>query len=133
MTMKPLATVKPHATVKLLATMKPRATLRQRATLKMYATVIVTALCAATTGGAEVIRIPIGQQAAEKQVLETPRRGATKAQVRARFGEPRHETAAVGNPPISSWEYENYRVYFEGDRVLHSVLKGTATPVPAGR
>lgn len=90
------------------------------------------ALLTTTTAGAEVIRIPIGQQAAEKQVLETPRRGATKVQVRARFGEPRQETAAVGNPPISSWEYENYRVYFEGDQVLHSVLKGTATPVPAG-
>lgn len=99
--------------------------------MKVFTTVALLAALAATPTFAEVIRIPVGQQAAEKQALQTPPRGITKAQVRARFGDPRAEFPAVGEPPISSWDYDNYRVYFEGDLVLHSVLKGSAQPVPA--
>jgi hypothetical protein len=100
-------------------------------TMKILTVTSLTAVLTAAPISAEVVRIPVGQQAQDKQVLETPRRGTTRAEVRRRFGEPHRETPAVGNPPISSWEYENYRVYFEGDLVLHSVLKGTARPVPA--
>ncbi|GMU46323.1 MAG: hypothetical protein IT469_12095 [Pseudomonadales bacterium] len=99
--------------------------------MKTLTIAAVAALLTATAASAEVIRIPVGQQAAEKQVLATPQRGTSKSEVRRRFGEPSRETPAVGDPPISSWEYENYRVYFERDLVLHSVLKGTAAPVPA--
>jgi hypothetical protein len=83
----------------------------------------------ATSAMAEVIRVPVGQQAHEKRILELPRRGATKAEVEQRFGPPLTQQPAVGTPPISSWDYENYRVYFEHDLVLHAVLKGTATPL----
>jgi len=31
--------------------------------------------------------------------------------------------AAVGDPPISRWEYADFTVYFEYDRVVHAVLK----------
>jgi hypothetical protein len=30
---------------------------------------------------------------------------------------------AVGEPPISRWEYTGYTVYFEHDLVLHSVIQ----------
>lgn len=99
-------------------------------TMKILTVTSLAAVLTAAPISADVVRIPIGQQAREKQILETPRRGTTKAEVRRRFGEPQREIPAVGSPPISSWEYENYRVYFEGDLVLHSVLKGTAQPVP---
>lgn len=82
----------------------------------------------ATSAVAEVIRVPVGQQAAEKHVLELPPRGTAKAEVERRFGPPLTQQPAVGTPPISSWDYENYRIYFERDLVLHAVLKGTATP-----
>ncbi|MBT8421924.1 MAG: hypothetical protein KJP03_02300, partial [Gammaproteobacteria bacterium] len=52
-----------------------------------------------------------------------PARGASKADVRAQLGEPVSETGAVGQPPISSWEYDGFVVYFEYDFVLHSVAK----------
>lgn len=87
---------------------------------------------AAPPAAAEVIRVPVGQQAPEKRVLEVPRRGTTMAQVERRFGAPLARQPAVGNPPISSWDYENYRVYFERNLVLHTVLKGTAVPAPEG-
>ncbi|TNE80239.1 MAG: hypothetical protein EP334_03395 [Gammaproteobacteria bacterium] len=72
---------------------------------------------------AEQVVVPVGQQAAEKQALQRPTRGISKAQVKEQFGEPLSEHAAVGEPPISSWEYADFVVYFEHDLVLHSVLK----------
>jgi|TARA_R110000822_G_scaffold59736_9_gene148879 hypothetical protein len=72
---------------------------------------------------AEEIIIPVGQQAAEKQSIERPTQGITKDLVQKRFGEPLEWNDPVGDPPISSWEYQDFVVFFEHDRVLHSVLK----------
>ncbi|MBK9427545.1 MAG: hypothetical protein IPN63_09195 [Gammaproteobacteria bacterium] len=99
------------------------------AALSLGATVLATTVPAAPAA-AEVIQVPVGQQAAEKRVLEVPTRGITKAEVERRFGAPLAQQPTVGSPPISSWDYENYRVYFERDLVLHTVLKGTAMPAP---
>jgi len=41
-------------------------------------------------------------------------------------GSPTASLIASGEPPISSWQYRDYIVYFEYDHVLHSVLKHTA-------
>jgi hypothetical protein len=72
---------------------------------------------------AEVVVIPVGQQAADKQSLERPRRGTTKENVRKQFGEPTSISGPVGDPPITHWEYPDFSIYFEYDLVLHSVLK----------
>ena len=52
-----------------------------------------------------------------------PTRGSTQAQVEAKYGEPQARNEAVGDPPISSWEYADMIVYFEYDRVIHAVKK----------
>ena len=52
-----------------------------------------------------------------------PMRGTTQAQVESKFGSPVSKKAAVGDPPISRWEYQDFTVYFEYDRVIHAVLK----------
>ena len=52
-----------------------------------------------------------------------PLRGTTRAQVEAKYGSPVSKRAAVGDPPISRWEYQNFTVYFEHDRVIHAVVK----------
>lgn len=100
--------------------------------MKQHLARILVALCAAVclSVWAETIVIPVGQQAAEKQVLERPRRGSSKEQVKAHFGDPVSTTPAVGEPPISSWEYPDFTVYFEYNHVLHSVLKRTSTSQP---
>lgn len=67
--------------------------------------------------------VPVGQQGADIGATEKPRRGITRSQVRSRFGEPESIRQAVGDPPISAWEYPDYIVYFEHDLVLHSVIK----------
>lgn len=55
---------------------------------------------------------------------DMPSRGITKSQVRNQLGEPANRVPAVGEPPISSWVYDDFIVYFEHDRVLHSVIPG---------
>lgn len=56
------------------------------------------------------------------QSFNTPTRGMTKEQVLSRFGEPQSRRAAVGDPPISRWNYSGYSVYFEHNIVLHSLI-----------
>ncbi len=52
-----------------------------------------------------------------------PASGTTQASVEANFGSPIAKNAPVGDPPISSWEYDSFIVYFEYDRVIHAVKK----------
>jgi outer membrane protein assembly factor BamE (lipoprotein component of BamABCDE complex) len=71
---------------------------------------------------AETIAIPLGQQGKEWQV-ETPNTGMSKSQVEARFGQPLEHSGPVGTPPIYTWDYGQFTVYFEGDHVIHAVVK----------
>ena len=71
---------------------------------------------------AEVIHIPVGQQAPELRDLPRPTRGMSQDTVLAEFGEPLSRAAPVGQPPISKWRYPNFTVYFESSIVIHSVL-----------
>ena len=59
-----------------------------------------------------------------------PARGMTMSQVTTKFGAPVSKVPAVGNPPISRWEYPSFIVYFEHDHVIHSVVSGSAAPPP---
>lgn len=52
-----------------------------------------------------------------------PTRGMTQTSVQASYGQPQLTNAAVGDPPISRWEYAGFVVFFEYDRVIHAVSK----------
>lgn len=52
-----------------------------------------------------------------------PRRGMTMDKVQATWGMPAAKGGAVGDPPISRWEYADFIVYFEYARVIHAVRK----------
>jgi hypothetical protein len=54
---------------------------------------------------------------------ELPARGMTMDTVQSRFGAPAQTLAAVGDPPITRWDYGGYIVYFEHRHVVHSVVK----------
>jgi len=74
---------------------------------------------------AQDVAVPVGQQGSEYQNVERPRTGQSMDQVNSRFGDPNQKLAAVGEPPISRWVYDQYTVYFEGDHVIHSVLNNS--------
>jgi hypothetical protein len=57
-------------------------------------------------------------------VVERPRRGTTMQSVEQKFGPPAQRRAAVGQPPITRWDYAQFSVFFEHDRVIHSVATG---------
>ncbi|MCC7462595.1 MAG: hypothetical protein IT480_09060 [Gammaproteobacteria bacterium] len=52
---------------------------------------------------------------------ERPARGMRMSSVEARFGAPQSRHAAVGEPPITRWDYNGFAVFFEHDRVIHAV------------
>ena len=72
---------------------------------------------------ADEIKTPVGQQSLQYQDVDRPQSGMSKAEVEQSYGTPENTSNAVGEPPISSWEYPNYTVYFEHERVIHTVLK----------
>jgi hypothetical protein len=80
---------------------------------------LLLALGAATPALAETLSTDTGNPAAAG---DRPNRGSTMTAVQGRFGEPSQRHATVGNPPITRWDYPQFSVYFEHDRVLHSVL-----------
>jgi hypothetical protein len=58
----------------------------------------------------------------QSERMELPKNGQDKTTVQAKFGAPLQKLPAVGDPPISSWKYDTYSVYFEYDLVLFTVL-----------
>ncbi len=53
---------------------------------------------------------------------DMPKRGVHMDAVRANLGEPNKAAGPVGEPPITRWVYDDFTVYFEHQRVLHSVI-----------
>jgi hypothetical protein len=51
-----------------------------------------------------------------------PDRGMTMDGVLARYGEPNARSGPVGEPPISTWDYADFVVYFENQYVIHAVV-----------
>jgi hypothetical protein len=70
---------------------------------------------------AETIAVDNGIAVKQSDVT-TPARGMTMDQVSSKFGAPTNKVPAVGNPPISRWQYPGFVVYFEADHVIHAVI-----------
>lgn len=82
---------------------------------------------AETTGGVAtrgtMVDVP-AEQRRDAAPVQTPRRAMTMAQVERRYGTPRVRHNTVGDPPITRWDYADFSVFFEHDRVLHAVVPG---------
>jgi len=61
------------------------------------------------------------QSVAENNTDEA-KAGMTMTQVSQTLGEPDTKQAPVGTPPITRWTYSTQTVYFEQNRVIHSVV-----------
>ncbi|GIZ13385.1 phosphodiesterase [Pseudomonas sp. NCCP-436] len=83
--------------------------------------VFLLALLAPSLLLADTLTIPLGAQGADLDERNLPQRGQSKSSVLERFGLADREHAAVGQPPISRWDYRNFSVYFEYDHVINSV------------
>ena len=56
-----------------------------------------------------------------ERAANRPYRGMSMDKVQAQYGAPTRKVAAVGQPPIERWEYPAFTVYFEYQKVIHSV------------
>lgn len=56
-------------------------------------------------------------------LLDFPRRGMDMSKVMNELGEPVIRHPAIGNPPITRWDYPDRIVYFEYSHVIHVVAK----------
>lgn len=73
------------------------------------------------TVSADEIALPAG--ATGSAAITTPQRGISMAKVEAKFGAPAERHVAIGQPPITRWDYPTFSVFFEHDHVIHSVVK----------
>ena len=87
--------------------------------LRSLMLVLGLALLAGGPAAADVLLME-GIQSAP--AIDVPRNGITMAKVRQQYGAPQAEHPAVGEPPISRWDYAGYSVFFEHDLVIHSVI-----------
>lgn len=67
----------------------------------------------------------------EERGMNLPSHGMSMAQVEQRYGAPQRKLAPRGgdsskHPVINRWKYPDFIVYFQGNRVIHSVLNTPA-------
>lgn len=103
----------------------------------MQTRILAALLCGcAAAGSALADTVVVNDQVQVRQsTIDRPKRGITMGEVEKHFGAPvtRHATVGGGSPhhpPITRWDYNGFAVFFEGDRVIHSVATG-GEPAPA--
>lgn len=93
---------------------------------------MLTSLTVSTNSHADVLAIP-DENASQTTVplndSDLPRRGITKSQVESEYGAPKLKHPAIGDPPITRWDYEGFSVFFEYNHVLHSVIPDKPKPI----
>lgn len=90
---------------------------------RMVLTLLIVAIAFITLPASSQADVLLIEEVRQAEAMTLPVNGISKEDVRAKFGDPAQIHAAVGDPPISRWDYEHWSVYFEYDLVLSSVLK----------
>lgn len=86
-------------------------------------TITLIALLLAAMGIASAETLKMDGASAMSSDDGRPSRGMTQASVESKYGNPASVKAPVGEPPITRWEYTDFVVFFEHDKVIHAVLK----------
>jgi hypothetical protein len=104
--------------------------IKHRHSLPLLAAIAIGfgSLAAPQTAHADNLLIHRVQQ---EKGMHLPARGLSMAQVEKRYGAPLRKLAPRGgdtskHPVINRWEYSGFIVYFQGNRVIHSVLNTPA-------
>jgi hypothetical protein len=105
----------------------------------MQTRILAALLCGcAVAGSALADTVVVNDQVRLRESrIDCPKGGLTMSEVEQHFGAPLTRHPAVGGgspqrPPITRWDYGGFSVFFEGDRVIHSVVtSGEAAPAPS--
>jgi hypothetical protein len=99
-----------------------------------YCLLILLAACTSLTH-ADVLTLPSeGADTVPTVVMTLPEQGQRMDVVQQRFGAPSTRHAPVGgdrpeHPPITRWDYPEFSVFFERDRVIDTVVKQAPKPL----
>ena len=93
----------------------------------ILAAAAVASLALALPGDAHADELTLGKTTV--RAGDVPVRGLSMGQVERRYGAPLDKLPTAGGgaprqPPINRWRYNGFTVYFERDRVIHSVRDG---------
>jgi hypothetical protein len=86
-------------------------------------TMVVLALTLVGVAGNTTTLLLDGIDSDAQTASDRPKSGMTMDSVEKAYGMPAERHEAVGQPPITRWDYPTFSVYFEHDRVIHAVAK----------
>jgi hypothetical protein len=89
-----------------------------RCTASFMALALAAGLCGTTATADTLLMDSMASDAG----VARPHRGMTMDGVLQQYGEPSHRAGPVGEPPISTWDYGQFLVYFENQYVIHAVI-----------
>ena len=99
----------------------------------MQIRILAALLCGCVVASAAVADTVVvnDQVQVRESHADVPKRGLTMNDVERHFGAPVTRHPAVGGasaqqPPITRWDYNGFSVVFERDRVIDSVVTGSA-------
>lgn len=103
---------------------------KQRHSLPLLAAIAIGSGCLAAPQAASADNLLI-HRVQQERGMDLPSRGMSMAQVEQRYGAPLRRLQPRGgdtrlHPVINRWEYSDFIVYFQGSRVIHSVLNTPA-------
>jgi len=90
--------------------------------VKIFATTCMLLALVAGAARADTLLID-GVESDAQSASARPKSGMTMTAVESTYGAPAERHATVGQPPITRWDYPNFSVYFERDRVIHAVVR----------
>jgi hypothetical protein len=64
-----------------------------------------------------------GPDVAAQSAALRPKAGMSMTAVESTYGAPTQRHSAVGEPPITRWDYADFSVYFEHAVVVHAVAR----------
>ena len=89
---------------------------------RMVLALLITIIMTLVPFGTAIADVLLIEEVRQSDRMELPDNGLSTAEVKARFGDPVNTHNAVGDPPITRWDYSGWSVYFEYDLVLFTVL-----------
>jgi hypothetical protein len=85
----------------------------------------VLGVLSATPARAELVLVDGQVRVRDAGDTALPARGSSMRSVEERFGAPQSRSDAVGQPPITRWDYQGFSVFFEFDKVIHTVTRAS--------
>ena len=93
------------------------------ASIAAWTAAVAVAIAVLVSSAVRADTIVVDDQVAIRQSnIDRPGKGMTMKTVEAKYGAPQDRHPAVGQPPISRWDYPSFSVFFEHEYVIHSVV-----------